>query len=351
MNAGIDNMCPSFSGNTTANTSITSPENENKRHTMVNNGMLSREGGHRRLTVRNSIVLQRRSLEGLLIDSQDPSMRTALFMSRTHNTLAPMIMTTTTLTPNQSSLTPGDLRRLLTKKVQESRRSFNTAPSTRESLSIDPTLFSTLPPEEAELEEDATKKPTERPRRTTSGQRPRKNKNRAPFKAKSTHVDLSLIDIEEQKRMFDSFNGSINVASEEGSSDSPLQNCEEGEEEDEEWGELSYCTEIIEVAPGVEMPLISSDETWEAIMEGRITVTTCCSCTAELTCIDEAHLVVCADCWVFSPVDQAIATTIHQHQHQHRSSVGIGIKTEDIFHWLSQHEDNDPVLGEVQQEE
>jgi hypothetical protein len=257
---------------------------------------------------------------------------------------------TTTLTPNQSSLTASDLRRLLTKKVQESRKNFNTAPTTRDSLSIDPTLFSTLPGEK-ELEEDATKKPTERPRRTTSGQRPKRKKSNAPSKVKSTHVDLSLIDIEEQQRMFDSFNDSVDViANEEGSSHPDLHNWEEGEEEDEEWGELSYSTEMIEVAPGVEMPLISSDETWEAIMEGRITVTKCCSCTTDLTCIDEAHLVVCADCWVFSPVDQAIATTIHQQQHQ-RSSVGIGVKTEDIFNWLSQHEDHDPVVGEVQEEE
>jgi hypothetical protein len=270
----MSNMFHTSSDNTTANASMTSPEDKDKRHTVVNIGLLSREGGRRRLSVRNSIVLQRRNLECCMIDCQDPSMRTALFMSYTDSNLAPML---TTLTPNQSSLSPWDLRRLLTKKVQESRRNVNTAPSTRESLSIDPTLCSNLPLEEAELEEDATKKPTERPR----------------------------------------------------------------------------LAEIIEVAPGVEMPLISVDETWKAIMEGRITVTTCSCCTTELTCIDEAHLVVCADCWVFSPVDQAIAiaTTIDQHRHQHGSSVAIGVKTEAILHWLSQHEDNDPVLGEVQQEE
>jgi hypothetical protein len=306
-----------------------------------------------RLSVRNSIDLQLHSLEGLLIDSKNPSMRTALKMSRTHTSPAPKIMTTRTIT-KKSSFKRSDLRRLLNKKVQESRRNFNTAPSTRVSISIDPTMmmFSNLP-EEAELEEDATRKPTERPRRPTSGQRPRKNKSHAPSKVKSTHVDLSLIDIEEQKRMFHSVNDSFNDASEEGGSDPVLQNCEEGEEEDEEWwGELSYSTEIIEVVPGVKMPLISLKETWKAIIEGRITVTKCCSCTSDLTCVDEARLVICADCWVFSPVDQAsIATTIHQQQHQHqRGCVGVGVKTEGILDWLSQQQDHDTLVGEVQEE-
>ena len=130
---------------------------------------------------------------------------------------------------------------------------------------------------------------------------------------------------------------------------------------------------IFEVAPGIRMSLKSIEDTWSAVMEGRITVTACTSCQCELTCSDDAEVVVCTDCWVFSPVDQtesnmeATATTSDsantssmvsnafeniKPEEQEKpygdedgrngdndnvemiGSIDVGIKAETIFEWL-----------------
>jgi hypothetical protein len=50
---------------------------------------------------------------------------------------------------------------------------------------------------------------------------------------------------------------------------------------------------MMEIADGICLPLRSSIETWEAIKEGRITVTSCIICTTDLHVIEDAKYVVC----------------------------------------------------------
>jgi hypothetical protein len=93
----------------------------------------------------------------------------------------------------------------------------------------------------------------------------------------------------------------------------------------------------IEVAPGIELRLRGSKETWAAIKESRITVTSCCCCLAELHCIQDAELVVCPDCWVVSPVDQSIGgVPIEVESNEADPSVSLGVKVEDTIRWLSE---------------
>lgn len=93
----------------------------------------------------------------------------------------------------------------------------------------------------------------------------------------------------------------------------------------------------IEVAPGIELRLRGSKETWEAIKESRITVTSCCCCLTELHCIEDAELVVCPDCWVVSPVDQSIGgIPIEVDSNESDPSVSLGVKIEDTIRWLSE---------------
>jgi hypothetical protein len=93
----------------------------------------------------------------------------------------------------------------------------------------------------------------------------------------------------------------------------------------------------IEVAPGIELRLRGSKETWAAIKECRITVTSCCCCLAELHCIEDAELVVCPDCWVVSPVDQSIGgIPIEGDNNESDPSVSLGVKVEDTIRWLSE---------------
>jgi hypothetical protein len=91
---------------------------------------------------------------------------------------------------------------------------------------------------------------------------------------------------------------------------------------------------MIDVAPGVKLLLRGSSETWQAIEEGRVTVTTCMFCNIELQCLDDAQLVACPDCTMLSPVDQAIG---HLDNSEGRYGVGVGVKPADVVRWIQLH--------------
>jgi hypothetical protein len=91
-----------------------------------------------------------------------------------------------------------------------------------------------------------------------------------------------------------------------------------------------YSPQMIDVAPGFQLPLRSSEETWKAIMDGRVIVSQCYCCSQDLTCIEDAELLACADCWAFSPVKH------HTSYHKRNSGVCIGVKAQDIVEWLSE---------------
>eukprot|EP00339_Tiarina_fusa_P005505 CAMPEP_0117032204 /NCGR_PEP_ID=MMETSP0472-20121206/23094_1 /TAXON_ID=693140 ORGANISM="Tiarina fusus, Strain LIS" /NCGR_SAMPLE_ID=MMETSP0472 /ASSEMBLY_ACC=CAM_ASM_000603 /LENGTH=503 /DNA_ID=CAMNT_0004740759 /DNA_START=21 /DNA_END=1532 /DNA_ORIENTATION=+ len=142
-------------------------------------------------------------------------------------------------------------------------------------------------------------------------------------------------------------------------------------EEEQQQQEAEEELLVIEVAPGIRMSLKTPEDTWRAVLDGRITVTTCTSCACELTVADDAEVVVCTDCWVFSPVDQSLSTSgggattappttmsslreegeeEEESGTSHRSlldgphrrsdsvqtigSIDVGIKAETIFEWL-----------------
>jgi hypothetical protein len=74
--------------------------------------------------------------------------------------------------------------------------------------------------------------------------------------------------------------------------------------------------QVVQVAPGVErMRFVGTmAATWEAILDGRITIIPCACCTRELYCWDIIEFVLCPECGVTSPVvlllqDTATITT------------------------------------------
>lgn len=89
---------------------------------------------------------------------------------------------------------------------------------------------------------------------------------------------------------------------------------------------------MIEVGPGVSMLLRGSDETWKAIEDGRVTITSCIYCQIELNCLDDAQLVICPVCTMMSPVDQTDGND--ENSSATRRGVGVGIKPEDVVEWV-----------------
>jgi hypothetical protein len=256
---------------------------------------MKRVGGKRNLSIHASLVLekQKSSIAGFIKGGNRPSF---------------------------------NLREMLNHKCQESRRRFSSVSA----LTLDSSIFSIV---EAEQVEGATK-----PRNST--------------------VDLGLFDVEEQRKQMEYYEeisrqsevlGCQDPAWFEDNDEAPVQEEDASGEENEE-SEVEDSMMMIEVAPGLKLPLRSSGTcTWDAIMEGRITVTKCTCCGYELACIDDANLVVCGHCWVFSPVDQNMTSLFMEVEDpKSRLSVGMGVRMEGIFEWLS---DQEKMLVEEDKEE
>lgn len=165
------------------------------------------------------------------------------------------------------------------------------------------------------------------------------------FYSRASHIDTSLFDVDEQMKELGFFEEQqkqrateareiVGLDPQEHDRDESEQDYSNSEELDNE-GE-----DMIEVSPGVDMPLRRSFETWQAIMDGRVIVTKCYSCTSELGCIDDVELVICADCCVFNLIDQNIASVSLKRDQTSRvvRGVGIGVKLEDIVEWMSNPE-------------
>ena len=110
-----------------------------------------------------------------------------------------------------------------------------------------------------------------------------------------------------------------------------LENVREVVEEED--AAIDTPPDVIEVAPGETLPFIRADTTFQALMEGQVLVSKCTCCETDLTCVDYATVIVCADCWAFSPVDQEEQTNCFQD-----GCVCLGIKEQDIVEWLNQQE-------------
>jgi hypothetical protein len=97
---------------------------------------------------------------------------------------------------------------------------------------------------------------------------------------------------------------------------------------------------LISLAPGVEKPLRSPSEIWEAIRDGKTTVTACSECTAELHCIHDVELVICPDCWIASPIEQSvggISLEFEETEDSGCNGVAIGVKARDVIEWLEKN--------------
>jgi hypothetical protein len=172
----------------------------------------------------------------------------------------------------------------------------------------------------------------------------------------SNEENVDEFDMDEPRRFLESFSQMEESADEDYLNSTSLtlelDHDEEEMRQREDAGPASQDSDaddnMIQVGPDLCLPLKSSAETWKAIVEGRITVIHCWNCSNELGCADDVDLVLCADCWTFSPVDQNnLATTAsfepaRSLQRRSLRSVGIGVKPEDILASLESQEQRDP---------
>lgn len=86
---------------------------------------------------------------------------------------------------------------------------------------------------------------------------------------------------------------------------------------------------LLEVAPGLFMNLMGTDETMKAIQNGEITITSCVVCGMDVHCHNASEYVLCPDCRVVSPVNQL--DNGGDNTPQQGGLVGLGVKTEMLI--------------------
>jgi hypothetical protein len=154
----------------------------------------------------------------------------------------------------------------------------------------------------------------------------------------STRFDpSSWLDIDAQRKELEFFEQEKRASEQDRVFAAQLSEKEVQYDEDEDEiipGELQG--EMIDVSPGVSLPLRSSIEIWQAIMHGNVVVTTCYSCSSNLTSIADAELVICADCWVFIPVNQLPSGNCLEGDRK-SGGVCVGVEPEEIVQWMNCH--------------
>jgi predicted nucleic acid-binding Zn ribbon protein len=83
---------------------------------------------------------------------------------------------------------------------------------------------------------------------------------------------------------------------------------------------------MIQVAPGVRIPLRGSEETWEAIKEDFYVPSECAGCSGTVFVIQDAAYALCPECYTISPMEGVfIDPTV--------AGVGMGFRFEDLVRW------------------
>lgn len=109
----------------------------------------------------------------------------------------------------------------------------------------------------------------------------------------------------------------------------------EPHEQQQQNSPLSTYQQMIEILPGVEVPLRGSIETQEAIEAGFLAGTIICSeCTLQIDCIRDAAYVLCPLCHALTPVDSP-ASKLTKSQY----GVGLGFINND-----GEDNQDDPML-------
>lgn len=97
--------------------------------------------------------------------------------------------------------------------------------------------------------------------------------------------------------------------------------------------------EKIEINPGEFLHFYGGNKTFEALLNGNFSVTACLGCNKELMVVPFADLVVCADCWLFSPVPKYGPDGEEWSEEDGTippTSVGMGVTSEEVKHWFDQ---------------
>jgi hypothetical protein len=145
--------------------------------------------------------------------------------------------------------------------------------------------------------------------------------------ADSGPLSFLQADAEEQKKLLEFFEKLKKKQQEEKEGQERQKKIEKETKESQEVEE-KY-TDMVELEPGVSLPLRSYGSTFRAILTGKTTTATCFGCQQTLTTPSDVAFVICSDCWVCVALDQPSDAD------PSKRSIGLGVKDEGIANWLA----------------
>lgn len=95
--------------------------------------------------------------------------------------------------------------------------------------------------------------------------------------------------------------------------------------------------QLVEISPGVHLPLRGAKETWEAVMSDFFVPCACIACSSTIFSIADAEYVLCPLCTVVSKIDES-------HYDGHGGSVGLGFSMENLAKWQKELRGNSEVV-------
>lgn len=82
---------------------------------------------------------------------------------------------------------------------------------------------------------------------------------------------------------------------------------------------------MIELSPGVTIPLREIEETLDAVANDHYVPVCCIGCSADIFCIADASYALCPDCHSFTPLEGGSVSTRDRH------GLGLGFTVENLF--------------------
>ncbi|CAJ1937846.1 unnamed protein product [Cylindrotheca closterium] len=93
-------------------------------------------------------------------------------------------------------------------------------------------------------------------------------------------------------------------------------------------------TDMIEVAPGLTLPLLSKDATLRALAKDDTITTTCFACQQTLTAPGHVEFIVCCDDWICMAVDDDGYGDANKPRTGNKRCIGFGLKDGDVAKWV-----------------
>lgn len=94
-------------------------------------------------------------------------------------------------------------------------------------------------------------------------------------------------------------------------------------------------TDMIEVTPGMSLPLRSSEATFRAILTEKTAAVKCFGCQQTLTTPSDVAFVICSDCWICMAIDQPKQKNLVAPGPSKKKMIGLGVKDEAIAKWMA----------------